>query len=194
VIVENAPESVDLWYIGPELSTGDGFQLVCFDANQSALAFGADCSPDPALGMRCADDTLCIAGPGSASKFCSRMCRNDPDCPADARCLEVPTPVALSDGRRPVIGMCTPASKITGKVCVREADCDPGQGCVNYGGRTSLRVCRAGGAKACPSSPRRRWPRAPTASSWSSTPTRTRRSATGPAAWRWIPPAACWPH
>jgi len=41
--------------VGPELSTGDGFQLVCFDANQSALAFGAACSPDPALGMRCAD-------------------------------------------------------------------------------------------------------------------------------------------
>ena len=59
----------------------------------------------------------------------------------------VPTPVALADGRRPVIGMCTPESKIAGKVCVREADCDAGQGCVHYGGRTSLRICRAGGAK-----------------------------------------------
>ena len=135
--------------VGPELSTGDGFQLICFDPNQSALAFGAACSPDPAVGMRCADDTLCIAPPGSsAGMFCSRMCRNDPDCPADSRCLEVPTPVALADGRRPVIGMCTPESKIAGKVCVREADCDAGQGCVNYGGRTSLRICRPGGAKA----------------------------------------------
>ena len=95
--------------VGPELSTGDGFQLVCFDPNQSALAFGADCSPDPALGMRCADETLCIAAPGSSGgPFCSRMCRNDADCPSGARCLEVPTPVALADGRRPVIGMCTP--------------------------------------------------------------------------------------
>ena len=29
--------------VGPELPTGDGFQLVCFDPNQSALAFGAAC-------------------------------------------------------------------------------------------------------------------------------------------------------
>ena len=36
--------------VGPELSTGDGFQLVCVDANQGALAFGAACSPDPGAG------------------------------------------------------------------------------------------------------------------------------------------------
>ena len=37
-----------------------------------------------------------------------------------ARCLEYQTP-ALTDGRHALIGMCTPASKIAGTVCVREA-------------------------------------------------------------------------
>ena len=132
--------------LGPELSTGDGFQLTCVDANPAGLAFGADCSPDPALGMRCADDSLCIAATGFTGNFCSKMCRNDADCPTTARCLEYPTP-ALMDGRKALIGMCTPASKIAGTICVREAQCPAGQGCALYGSRTSLRICKAGGAK-----------------------------------------------
>jgi len=134
--------------VGPELSTGDGFQLVCVDPNPTALAVGAACSPDPAAGMRCADDSLCITAAGApGSPFCSRMCRNDADCPTNARCLEVPTPAALSDSRHPTIGMCTPQSKIGGTVCLREADCGAGQGCVLYGARTALRICKAGGTK-----------------------------------------------
>jgi len=133
--------------VGAELSTGDGFQLVCADPNAGARAFGAACSADAAQGMRCADDSLCITSPDAAGTFCSRLCRNDADCPTTGRCLEYPTPTALADGRRPIIGMCTPLTKIAGTVCVREADCQPGQGCVVYGGRTSLRVCRAGGTK-----------------------------------------------
>jgi hypothetical protein len=134
--------------VGPELSTADGFQLVCFDATPGALAFGAACSPDPAAGMRCADDSLCVASPDfPGSRFCSRMCRNDADCPSAAFCLEYPTPAPLTDGRRPTIGMCTPRDKIAGTSCQREAGCAAGQGCVLYGGRTSLLICRAGGAK-----------------------------------------------
>ena len=134
--------------VGPELSTGDGFQLVCVDPLATGLAFGVTCSPDPAQGLRCADDTLCITAPDfPVSPFCSTMCRNDADCPAKARCLEHPTPVALKDTRQPVIGMCVPETKIAGTVCLREATCPPDQGCVLYGARTSLRVCRAGGPK-----------------------------------------------
>jgi hypothetical protein len=134
--------------VGPELATGDGFQLACVDANAAGLAFGAACSPDPAQGMRCADDSLCITAPDfPQSPFCSRMCRNDDDCPRAARCVERPTDTALTDGRRPVIGMCVPESKIAGTVCMRESGCPAGQGCVLYGARTSLRICRAGGPK-----------------------------------------------
>lgn len=133
--------------LGSELSTGDGFQLMCVDANPTAVAFGAACSPDPAQAMRCADDSLCITAPGATGgPFCSRMCRNDADCPSTARCLEYQTP-ALTDGRHAQIGMCTPQGMIGGTICLREAQCPAGQGCVLYGARTSLRVCRAGGAK-----------------------------------------------
>ena len=132
--------------VGPELSTGDGFQLVCVDPPAGALAFGAACSPDPAQGMRCADDSLCVTAAGaSGSPFCAQMCRNDADCPTKARCLEYPTP-ALADGRHATIGLCTPETKIAGTVCQREADCPAGQGCALYGARTGLRICRAGGA------------------------------------------------
>jgi hypothetical protein len=132
--------------LGPELSTGDGFQLSCVDPNASGLDFGAACSPDPAAGMRCADDSLCITAADAAGAFCSKLCRNDADCPTLARCLEYQTP-PLTDGRHALIGMCTPESKIGGTICVREAQCPAGQGCVVYGGRTSLRICRPGGAK-----------------------------------------------
>jgi hypothetical protein len=133
--------------IGPELASADGFQLTCLDPTPGALAFGAACSSDPAQGLRCADDSLCItatAAPGSP--FCSTMCRNDADCPTKAHCLDYPTP-ALADGRHGLVGMCTPESKIAGTICVREGDCPAGQGCVLYGARTALRICKAGGAK-----------------------------------------------
>jgi len=133
--------------VGPELATGDGFQLSCVAPTTGALTFGTACSPDPGQGMRCAADSLCIEAAGFAgSPFCSQLCRNDADCPSMARCLEVQTP-ALTDGRRPLIGMCTPETKIAGTICQREAMCPPGQGCVLYGARTSLKICRAGGAK-----------------------------------------------
>ena len=64
------------------------------------------------------------------------MCRNDADCPSLARCLEYPTP-ALAERAQAMIGMCTPESKIAGTVCLREAACPAGQGCVLYGARTS---------------------------------------------------------
>jgi hypothetical protein len=131
--------------LGPELASADGFQLVCVDPNASGLAFGTACSPDPNQGMRCADDSLCVTA-ADGSPFCSRLCRNDADCPGGARCLERQTP-PLADGRRALYGMCTPESKIPDPICLREAGCPAGQGCVLYGGRTSLRVCRWGGAK-----------------------------------------------
>ena len=76
---------------GPELASNDGFQLTCVVANMNAKAFGAACSPDPAAGMRCADDSLCIEAAGFAgSPFCSQLCRNDADCPEQGALPRVP--------------------------------------------------------------------------------------------------------
>jgi len=133
--------------VGPELSSNDGFQLTCVEPMAGGLAFAAACSPDPAAGMRCAHDSLCITAATGGSPFCSQMCRNDADCPSKARCLEYATMTALADGRHATVGMCTPETKIAGTVCQREAMCPAGQGCVLYGARTALRICRAGGAK-----------------------------------------------
>jgi hypothetical protein len=137
--------------VGPVLASNDGFQLACQPPTGTA-AFGVGCTPG---GGQCAADSLCIASPDfPQAPFCSTMCRNDADCPSDnsgqARCINYPTQATLSDGTtRALIGMCTPAGKITGKACTREADCDAPAGCVFYAGRTGFRVCRAtGGTKA----------------------------------------------
>jgi hypothetical protein len=132
--------------LGPELPSNDGFQLVCVNPNPSALAFGTACSPDPAQAMRCADDSLCISPPDGSARFCTRLCRNDADCPSAARCIEYDTP-ALTDGRKARLGMCTPETKIPGTPCLRETMCGAGQGCQLYGARTGLRICRPGGPK-----------------------------------------------
>ena len=138
--------------VGPVLGTGDGFELVCADPTAGAKPFGAACSANPADGMRCAADALCVESvdfPGSP--FCSALCRNDADCPTDAsgqaRCVEHQT-TTLPNGSYARVGMCTPASKIAGTPCVRERDCAPTEGCKFYGGRTSLLICRpSAGAK-----------------------------------------------
>src|SRR6185503_14809793 len=133
--------------LGELLPSGNEYQLKCVDPPAGARPFGAACSTTVA-GMRCAADSLCIEAAGFAgTPFCSAMCRNDADCPSDAsgpgRCVEYPTPTS------PVarVGMCTPASKIAATACVREGGCPANQGCVLFGPRTSLRVCKAGGAK-----------------------------------------------
>ena len=96
-----------------------------------------------------------------ARRFACASPRRLPAEPVLQRACAATTPTARRDralprdaGRRrwrtaraPMIGMCTPESKIAGTVCLREADCPAGQGCVLYGARTSLRVCRAGGTK-----------------------------------------------
>jgi hypothetical protein len=133
--------------VGPELSSGDGFQLTCVEATAGALPFGAACSPDPAQGKRCAVDLNCITVVDPNDQFCSAMCRNDADCPSGGRCIEHAAP-ALHDGRTPILGMCVPQSKIAGTPCVSEAMCAAGQGCVVYGARTALKICKAGGTKA----------------------------------------------
>jgi hypothetical protein len=133
--------------IGPAVATGDAFQLVCLAPTAGALPFGSTCSTTPADGKRCADDSLCVASadaPGSL--FCSTLCRNDADCPSDAsgqaRCIEHQTGM-LPNGSYARVGLCTPMSKISGTPCVRERDCAASEGCLAYGPRTRLRICRA---------------------------------------------------
>jgi len=129
--------------VGAVLASGDGFQLSCVDPIAGAIPFGMACAADPAQGMRCGADSLCITvAEFPQSPFCSSLCRNDADCPTDARCLEQPT-APLPGGARALVGMCTPESKIMGRECVRESDCAAGEGCRFVGARSSYRVCRA---------------------------------------------------
>jgi hypothetical protein len=134
--------------VGPVLAGGEGFQLSCeAPATATPRAFGADCSADPTKNMRCANDSLCIVSADFPGAFCSTLCRNDADCPNDARCLEYPT-ANLPDGSHAEVGMCTPASKIAGTACDNESDCAPTGGCVGAGARTSLTICKqTGGTK-----------------------------------------------
>jgi hypothetical protein len=133
--------------VGAPVPTGDAFQLTCVDATPGALPFGAACSPNPADGKRCAADALCVESPDfPGSPFCSALCRNDADCPSDAsgpgRCIEHQT-ANLPNGSYARVGMCTPMSKIAGTPCIRESDCAATEGCLFYGSRTNLRLCRA---------------------------------------------------
>jgi hypothetical protein len=136
--------------VGPPVATGDAFQLDCVPPVVGALPFGSACSPTPADGKRCSDDSLCIASADFPNTpFCSAMCRNDADCPSDAsgqaRCVDHQTGM-LPNGSYAKVGLCTPMSKIAGTPCVRERDCAATEGCLSYGpqpSRTSLRICRA---------------------------------------------------
>lgn len=106
--------------VGPAVPTGDAFQLDCAVPTAGALSFGAPCSANPASGMRCANDSLCIATADFSSQyFCATMCRNDADCPTSSVCLEYLTAPA-PDGSPAKVGMCTPTSKIAVTPCARE--------------------------------------------------------------------------
>jgi hypothetical protein len=130
--------------VGAVLASGDGFQLACVDPIADAIPFGMACSPDPAQGLRCAADSLCVTvAEFPSSPFCSTMCRNDADCPSGARCLEQPTKDALPNGEHAMVGMCTPETKIMGRPCVRESECAAGEGCHFVGPRSTYRRCRA---------------------------------------------------
>jgi hypothetical protein len=129
--------------VGPAVPAGNAFQLDCVAPTAGALSFGAPCSTNTTSGMRCANDSLCIASADFPSQFfCATMCRNDADCPTASSCLEYPTANA-PDGSPAKVGMCTPASKIAATSCARERDCPSGQGCTSYGTRTSLTACKA---------------------------------------------------
>jgi hypothetical protein len=141
--------------VGAPVPAGNAFQLTCLAPASGALAYGAACSTTVA-GMHCADDSLCVTSPDVPGAFCSTMCRNDADCPTSSSCLEYTT-VPAPNGSTAKVGYCTPSSKIAATSCARESDCqakqpDGGapQGCVPYGTRTALTVCRAlpaGGTK-----------------------------------------------
>ena len=128
--------------VGQPVPAGDAFQLDCVMPATGALAYGAACSPNPADGQRCADDSLCItAADFPTQPFCSAMCRTDADCLAGSRCLEHTT-AAAPNGSPARVGMCTPAAKIAATTCKRESDCAAGQGCMPAGGRTGLYTCQ----------------------------------------------------
>jgi hypothetical protein len=129
--------------VGDPVPAGDAFQLTCVAPTPGALAFGAACNP--AAGMHCANDSLCIASADfPTERFCATMCRTDADCPSSSSCLEYETAKA-PDNTVAHVGMCTPSSKINATSCTHESSCPAGQGCVAAGDRTSLTVCKATG-------------------------------------------------
>ena len=119
--------------------------LSCVVPRGDGLAYGAACSKDPAGGVRCKDDSLCIEAPDApGAPFCTTLCRIDADCPADSACLEYQQTVGQS---YVLVGQCTPKGKMTQTFCQTERDCPAGQGCVRAGARTLLMVCKAGGTR-----------------------------------------------
>ncbi len=128
-----------------DMAPGDAVRLTCV-APAAGGAYGAPCSRDPAAGMRCKDDALCVEPGGKASAaFCSTLCRRDDDCPAESICLDYPS-VTVPNGQRAQLGMCTPKSRVPGTPCKTEKDCAAGEGCNRPGDRTTFFVCRLRGA------------------------------------------------
>jgi len=120
-------------------ASGDTQYLSCIPPRPAALPFGATCSPDPAQGMRCADDTLCAERGGT--HFCSTLCRLDTDCPQDAFCIEgYPSP-PLPNGAVARLSMCTPRSLLPGTICHGEKSCSPSQACLPLNARSNLLLC-----------------------------------------------------
>ena len=126
---------------------GNALQLTCETPTAGALAFGTPCARDPAMNMRCKNDSLCVEAPDApGAPFCSTLCRVDQDCPAESYCVDYHS-AALPNQSYALVGMCTPKAKLGGTVCTLEKDCPAGQGCVRYGGHSGVLVCKPGGAK-----------------------------------------------
>ncbi len=136
--------------VGPAVPTGDAFQLDCAVPTAGALSFGAPCSANPASGMRCANDSLCIATADSPARLLRHDVPQRRRLPRVVRLSRVPDRHS-PNGSPAKVGMCTPASKIAGTPCARESDCPAnqrGEGCVGDGTRTTLTVCKpTGGTK-----------------------------------------------
>ena len=100
-------------------------------------------------GCAARDDSLCITAPDfPQSPFCSRDVPQRHRLPDGTRAASNARPAALADGRRPVIGMCVPESKIAGTACAARGRLRrPGRAASSTAARTSLRICRAGGTK-----------------------------------------------
>jgi hypothetical protein len=130
-------------------SAADTLLLRCVaPQSTTAAAYGQACTKGVGTALRCANDALCVAGPDAAhALFCTRLCGADYDCPADSACLEYPS-ATLPDGSYAALGLCTPKTKLAEPTCANEAACAADQGCVRYGARSSLLVCRkVGGTK-----------------------------------------------
>ncbi len=127
-------------------ASGDTQYLSCVPPRPGALAFGATCSKDPTQNLRCADDALCAERAGS--RFCSKLCRVDGDCPTGAVCMEDYFSAPLPNGSTARLAMCTPRALVPGTVCGGEKDCAATEACLPASDRSNLLLCRPGvGAK-----------------------------------------------
>jgi hypothetical protein len=127
-------------------ATGDALALSCLVPRADGLGYGATCSKDPASGLRCKDDSLCVeAADAPGAFFCTTLCRLDADCAMDSICLQYQQ--ALPNQLHALVGECTPKSKIAQAGCTAERDCPAGQGCVPADDLTAFLVCKVGGPK-----------------------------------------------
>jgi hypothetical protein len=120
-------------------ASGNTQYLSCVPPRIGALAFGATCSKDPAQNLRCADDTLCAERMGS--RFCSKLCRVDGDCPNGAFCIDDYATAPLPNGSVARLGLCTPRALISGTTCHAEKDCAAALACLPAGGHSNLFLC-----------------------------------------------------
>lgn len=122
-------------------ATGDTAYLSCIPPRPGAQGYGQPCSLDPAAGLRCADDTLCVAR-GAGARFCSTLCRTDADCAAGSACMDDFATMPLPNGSAARLGMCAPRAMIAGTPCQAERDCAPTEACLPGGTRSALLLCQ----------------------------------------------------
>ncbi|MBC8131582.1 MAG: hypothetical protein H7X95_01270, partial [Deltaproteobacteria bacterium] len=122
-------------------ASGDTQYLSCVPPRPGALAFGATCGLDAAQNLRCADDSLCVARAGT--RFCSRLCRVDSDCPSAAFCVDDYASPTLPNGSVARLGMCTPRALLPGVLCQTEKTCAPNEACLPLSPRSNQLICRA---------------------------------------------------
>lgn len=128
-------------------AAGEIQYLSCVPPRPGALPFGAACSRDPAQGLRCADDALCVTR--DSMRFCSSLCRVDADCPADSFCVDGYTGPPLPRGGAALLSMCTPRALLPGVPCHSEKTCAANQACLPLSARSNQFICRpAVGTKA----------------------------------------------
>ena len=122
-------------------ATGDTAYLSCVVPREGAVPYGMPCATGPAAPHRCADDALCVSRAGAPAS-CSRLCRNDRDCPTGSFCMDDFVTTPLPNGSVAKVAMCAPRASIAGTTCQGEKDCAATETCLPAGTRSGLLLCQ----------------------------------------------------